>query len=71
MQDDVDSEQKEHLAEVQAKKAQVKQEEDANAYEYDENGKPTEKPAAKEEKPEMTKGAAAVNDIEKEVSRLN
>lgn len=72
IQDDMESDQRENLSEIQAQKQQKKQEEAANAYEYDENGRPTEKPAAKDEKPrEVTKGAAAVKDIEKEISRLN
>ena len=56
----------------QEKKTKIKKEEDANAYEYDENGRPNEKPVVKEEKQkEMTKGAADVKDIEKEISKLN
>jgi hypothetical protein len=46
----MDQDQKENLSEIQEKKAKVKQEEDANAYEYDENGRPTTKPVVKEEK---------------------
>jgi len=34
----------------QEKKTKIKKEEDANAYEYDENGRPNEKPVVKEEK---------------------
>ena len=70
--DDMEQDQKENLSEVQEKKVQMKQEEDANAYEYDEYGRPNEKRVVKEEgQKEVTKGAAAVNDIEKEINRLN
>lgn len=61
----MEPDQREHLAQVKEKKAQMKQDEDANAYEYDENGKLNTKAAVKDEKSQKddTKGAAAVKDI--------
>jgi hypothetical protein len=49
-------------------------EDDANAYEYDENGMPMTKPepkVEKTEKKEETKGSAKIKEIEKEINRLN